>query len=62
MRPCGSSCSTSCCPGRLSSVLSVLLTRARRWLRDLELFGPRHASEQRRESARALRSMASFFD
>ena len=40
----------------------VLLTRARRRLRDLELFGFRHASEQRRESARVLRSMASFFD
>ena len=40
----------------------VLLTRARRRLRDLELFGFRHASEQRRESACALRSIASFFD
>ena len=40
----------------------VLLTRARRRLRDLVLFGFRHASEQRRESARVLRSMASFFD
>ena len=40
----------------------VLLTRARRRPRDLERFGFRHASEQRRESARVLRSMASFFD
>ena len=42
--------------------ITKLLTHARRWPRDLELFGFRHASEQRRESARVLRSMASFFD
>ena len=40
----------------------VLLTRARRRLRNLELSGFRYASEQRRESARVLRSMASFFN
>ena len=40
----------------------VLLANARRRLRDLELFGFRHASEMRRESARKLRSMSSFFD